>query len=1185
MAHSVQYITYYIVLRDPVQVAALQAQFPFGYQFAPYNPALPGGAAIAFNASWSGTTDAPIAPFVNYVWSPEWTAANAYPQDVATFTRHTGGVWGIGGTTVTYYWVGRFVYKAPDAPAIPPATIANIPRRRFIEGFEHGGVGPIERSIFVTSQAQISLDASRHVGGHGLAIRGWTFTPLEIRNDKYRAGFTTTSSWERMYLRCRAVDPAQDMAFWDTFCTESPLSGVQLRVASAGAGWTLAVYRKVGGVFTFKQAVGALRIFDGTDLTWDGFYKVDLLIQGSVGGSGGKLRVYINGVLTGTVAFTTAEGGLGFESGGAGHHRGSGLGNSSALASLCYLDFDDWTSADIPTLAAVESLTSRDWLAGTKIAGCRPTTFGSGHDAAAWPGDVRILLPPQFDPINTGGAGAQMSSTTSGGVMEVNTDSDLVIDGDGALGCTTIVVDLVSTNAGGPISTGTLRPTAVPANTQFSPAVIQQTVARQANQILGTVDGTLATFPDWTPLKLKHTKSTDASASTVCFLQAQAELTGTWYLEDQPAALLPTPAPTFAGWKGQHNAPYPRSPWGKDPLSAPISPFLVYSGLYTGNGTAQDLNFNAPIHWIFIRALSGGLGGHRWWSTMLGGHRNSDLGIRPDIAAVDQDATFVPGGGADFQQWRYRIRVVGNDAQINANAVSYHYVAVSDPGMRFLLNTSFSFPGTDPSHVNNLVNSNFTPELGFFWIENLTAPGVAGKTYMKGPQQASAAGASAFNNNLALTAAITFGLGKVTTQANYHVLDTPNDASAASFWRRHDGNNDPGEPAVMAIVSWIGDGVASRTLSIAPASGKRPIFAIATGDDSLGGYMRDASHTTNTSTKYEGTLVTTAITGGGIDSISIGALLNVNGVNYNMLVLIGDATAGNGGFGVDGNYVPVEADHPVDGPYAPAPDPSVFNPVPPPVPIVGEPDLDLLTVLSNTATMINGFVGGSPCETYTRKIVNIALSRIGISQVINNLATDNTQAAVVARRHVLECVNATLRAFDWPFATAYATLVLVGGTSDVAVNTDWQYSYRAPNQLIKARRIVGQNQSKRGFDPQPIEFKLTSDSAGSLIFCDSATTTEVPLVLEYTTRVSCPCFFGDPMFRDALAWRIAAELAPSLSRDEKRQTFCLQMFATSLGKAEVPAAQEQQQPPDGNASWINFRESGSMDFDAWRRQQ
>src|ERR1051326_3342966 len=125
---ATRFLTYYIVLTDPDRVKQLQAQYPNGYQFAPFNPhdnttGQPGGAAVAFQAPWAGNYPGTVPDHGSpsgvyfgpapYTWAPEWTSANNYDCTVATFTRHTGGFWGIGGDTTTYIWAGQFVLEQP----------------------------------------------------------------------------------------------------------------------------------------------------------------------------------------------------------------------------------------------------------------------------------------------------------------------------------------------------------------------------------------------------------------------------------------------------------------------------------------------------------------------------------------------------------------------------------------------------------------------------------------------------------------------------------------------------------------------------------------------------------------------------------------------------------------------------------------------------------------------------------------------------------------------------------------------------------------------------------------------------------------------------------------------------------------------------------------------------------------
>lgn len=215
---------------------------------------------------------------------------------------------------------------------------------------------------------------------------------------------------------------------------------------------------------------------------------------------------------------------------------------------------------------------------------------------------------------------------------------------------------------------------------------------------------------------------------------------------------------------------------------------------------------------------------------------------------------------------------------------------------------------------------------------------------------------------------------------------------------------------------------------------------------------------------------------------------------------------------------------------------------------------------------------GTSCLTASTRIVNQALVEIGITKPIVNLATEQTPAAVTARLFYADAVLEVLRAFTWPFATRYATLVLVDGTDTEAVNGDWQYSYRLPADCVFARRLVNPDGSKRAFDPNPPKFRLGSDD-DRLLYTDVAVDTDTNAPeLEYTFRPDCAARAGDALFRRALKWLLASHLAPSLEKTKITQAECWAAFQAALTDAKVPAANEQQAPAStGDAEWITGR--------------
>jgi hypothetical protein len=157
-----------------------------------------------------------------------------------------------------------------------------------------------------------------------------------------------------------------------------------------------------------------------------------------------------------------------------------------------------------------------------------------------------------------------------------------------------------------------------------------------------------------------------------------------------------------------------------------------------------------------------------------------------------------------------------------------------------------------------------------------------------------------------------------------------------------------------------------------------------------------------------------------------------------------------------------------------------------------------------------------------------------------------------------------LRDFPWPWATAYADLALVGGSSTVKVNNDWQYSYRYPSDAVFARRIVRDSIGRQ--DPNPAPYRMGRDSQGRLIF-----TNEANAQLEYTSSIDDPAEF-DSMFVSMLAWKIGSSLAPSLSRIEKMAQSCMAMYEVDKSKAESRALNESQQEDPLEAELIRARD-------------
>jgi hypothetical protein len=84
-------------------------------------------------------------------------------------------------------------------------------------------------------------------------------------------------------------------------------------------------------------------------------------------------------------------------------------------------------------------------------------------------------------------------------------------------------------------------------------------------------------------------------------------------------------------------------------------------------------------------------------------------------------------------------------------------------------------------------------------------------------------------------------------------------------------------------------------------------------------------------------------------------------------------------------------------------------------------------------------------------VANFAIAHLAIGRPIGAM-NEGTQSAKVMSQFYNRARDEALRAFDWPFATKFATLVKVAGPSPRA-SVDWLYSYTYPADCVRARKL------------------------------------------------------------------------------------------------------------------------------------
>lgn len=200
-------------------------------------------------------------------------------------------------------------------------------------------------------------------------------------------------------------------------------------------------------------------------------------------------------------------------------------------------------------------------------------------------------------------------------------------------------------------------------------------------------------------------------------------------------------------------------------------------------------------------------------------------------------------------------------------------------------------------------------------------------------------------------------------------------------------------------------------------------------------------------------------------------------------------------------------------------------------------------------------------------IANVALLRIGQLVTIADLAEDTPHAEAV-RAIFTHTRDAVLEAFAWPFATFRATLNVIASAEDDPddenLRTGWAFTYQVPNLCIAPRYIYpGTNTPGEG---EEVPFDVEGDEQrGKVLLSD-----EPEAELVYTKLVDTPARWS-PMFRDALATRLAADLALSVAKKPQLGFALHQLFERAIARAAAAQGNQGKKAPAADAQYIRDR--------------
>ncbi len=173
-------------------------------------------------------------------------------------------------------------------------------------------------------------------------------------------------------------------------------------------------------------------------------------------------------------------------------------------------------------------------------------------------------------------------------------------------------------------------------------------------------------------------------------------------------------------------------------------------------------------------------------------------------------------------------------------------------------------------------------------------------------------------------------------------------------------------------------------------------------------------------------------------------------------------------------------------------------------------------------------------------IVNMALNRLGLGTIGSlNDPLPQAQTAAAEFDNARDCV---LRDFQWGFSER----ILAQAPLAAAAPDGWRCAYAYPPDCLLVRKAT-----ENGME---VPFKLGDVGGQTVILCDSGRAEFI-----YTIRVRVDERL-DPLFVDALAWRLAVPLALGVSADQAKAQTANAMYEATLARARVQDAVEEDDP-------------------------
>lgn len=170
-------------------------------------------------------------------------------------------------------------------------------------------------------------------------------------------------------------------------------------------------------------------------------------------------------------------------------------------------------------------------------------------------------------------------------------------------------------------------------------------------------------------------------------------------------------------------------------------------------------------------------------------------------------------------------------------------------------------------------------------------------------------------------------------------------------------------------------------------------------------------------------------------------------------------------------------------------------------------------------------------------IINMAMTRIAMPRIVS--FEDPTPQARLAAQEFDSARDCVLRDFRWGFAARTSSLPPLAEKPSGGRN----YAYAYPPDCLLARRVAA-----GGSD---VPYEIADMTGKTVILCDAN-----PMTFHYTARIENSERF-DPLFADALAWRLAVVFATGAAADMQKAQMAQAMYDIAISRARTADATEE----------------------------